>query len=85
MRRDTAGEGGILQGRAVRSLPLVLFVIFGSEPAYAYIDPGSGGLIIQALIGAVATVVVAVRLYWQRMLAFFSRFRKKTWLSKGDS
>ena len=35
----------------------VLFVFYGSfaSPAYAYLDPATGSIILQALIGAVGT------------------------------
>ncbi|MGW0435947.1 hypothetical protein ACWDV4_25810 [Micromonospora sp. NPDC003197] len=39
----------------------------------AYLDAGSGSLIVQAVIGGVAGVAVATRLYWRRLV---SRFRK---------
>ena len=44
-----------------------------------YIDPGTGSIIIQALIAALVGGAVAVRLFWQRILIFFG-FRKS-----GDS
>lgn len=36
----------------------------------AYVDPGSGSVLIQLVIGAVAGALVAVRLYWTRLKAF---------------
>ena len=44
----------------------VLFV--WASPAYAYVDPGSGGMLVQLLLGGVAGVAVIVRLYWRRFL-----------------
>jgi len=44
-------------------------VLFGwATPAYAYVDPGSGGMLVQLLLGGVAGVAVIVRLYWRRFL-----------------
>jgi hypothetical protein len=37
----------------------------------AYIDPGSGSMLLQMLLGGVAGVAVAVRMYWHRLRAFF--------------
>jgi Na+/proline symporter len=56
------------------NLVLVLFVA-GVTPAYAYLDPGSGSMMVQLLLGGVAGAVVIVRLYWARLL---------TWLGKRD-
>ena len=36
----------------------------GNQDAYAYIDPGSGSIIIQAVIGALVGVVISVKIFW---------------------
>ncbi len=41
----------------------------------AYLDPGSGSMILQILAGGLAAVAVVARLYWDRMLKFL-RIRK---------
>lgn len=41
----------------------------------AYLDPGSGSMILQILAGGVAAVAVTARLYWGRLLKFL-RIRK---------
>ena len=33
----------------------------------AYLDPGSGSMLLQALAGGVAAVGVMARLYWRRL------------------
>ena len=38
--------------------------------AQAYIDPGSGSLVLQLLIGSVVGLFVAVKLYWKKIVAF---------------
>jgi hypothetical protein len=45
-------------------------------PAYAYIDPGSGSLILQALIGAFAVGAGAATGYWRKAKTFFGRLLK---------
>ena len=44
-----------------------------SLPAYGYIDPGTGSLIIQGVIGAIAAIAVTVKLYWHKLKLFFLR------------
>ncbi|NWG92974.1 MAG: hypothetical protein HXY21_10790 [Parvularculaceae bacterium] len=44
--------------------------------AYAYIDPGTGSLALQALIGAVAGGLFAARMWWARIASFFGGARK---------
>ena len=41
----------------------------------AYLDPGSGSMILQILAGGLAAVAVTERLYWNRILKFL-RIRK---------
>jgi hypothetical protein len=48
-------------------LTLVVFLA-GTAPAYAYLDPGSGSMMVQLLLGGVAGGVVLVRMYWGRLL-----------------
>ena len=41
----------------------------------AYLDPGSGSMILQIIAGGVAAVAVTAKLYWNRILRFL-RIRK---------
>jgi hypothetical protein len=41
----------------------------------AYLDPGSGSMILQILAGGLAAVAVTAKLYWDRILKFL-RIRK---------
>ncbi len=36
----------------------------------AYLDPGSGSMILQILAGGVAAIAVTAKLYWTRLLKF---------------
>lgn len=54
---------------------LVLFCQL--SPAYAYIDPGSGSLFLQLLIGGLAGVGVLLKMYWQNFKAFFQSKKNK--------
>ena len=41
----------------------------------AYLDPGSGSMILQIIAGGLAAVAVTAKLYWGRLLTFL-RIRK---------
>ena len=43
------------------------------QPVQAYLDPGSGSMLLQVLLGGFAAVGVATRLYWHRLTALFHR------------
>ncbi len=47
---------------------LVLFFIGYIPEAHAYIDPGTGSAIVQGVLGALAALVLTVRLWWHRLL-----------------
>ncbi len=52
-------------------IALPLFLI--SQPSYAYLDPGTGAFLLQALLGGVAGVLVVGRIYWAKIKGFFRR------------
>jgi hypothetical protein len=45
-------------------------------PAFAYLDPGTGSMILQAIIGGVAVASTALSVYWQRIRQFFASRKK---------
>ena len=45
---------------------------------FAYLDPGSGSLILQMALGAIAAGLFAVKTYWRKITGFFSGKRGKT-------
>ena len=47
-------------------------------PAWAYLDPGTGSMMLQLLLGGIAGAMVVGRLYWHRFREFVtSRFSAK--------
>ncbi len=44
----------------------------------AYMDPGTGSLFLQLLLAGAAGLLVFVKLFWQRVLAFFGMGPKET-------
>ena len=53
-------------------LPAALFTAALLTPAFAYLDPGTGSIILQAIIGAFAVAGATISVYWQRVRSFFS-------------
>lgn len=39
-----------------------------STPASAYLDPGTGSMIFQVIIGAIAAALVSIKLAWRRII-----------------
>ncbi len=48
---------------------LFLFVSYGQ--AFAYLDPGTGSMILQGILGGLAATAVAGKIYWRRIKGFF--------------
>jgi len=59
--------------------PALLYLPF-HQVLHAYIDPGTGSIVLQAVIGALVGGFVAIGLFWNRIKAFvrnlFSRSKK---------
>ena len=54
-----------------------LSLALGSQNAYAYIDPGSGSIIIQALIGTLVGVGITLKIYWYKIREKFLSKKSK--------
>ena len=64
----------LLQSWAMlRSAMLVAAALLVFEArAAAYLDPGTGSMLLQALLGGVAAAGVIAKLYWRRVTAAIS-------------
>ena len=40
---------------------------------FLYLDPGSGSFLIQILLAGLLGIAVGVRMYWKKIIAFFTR------------
>jgi hypothetical protein len=56
-----------------------------STTAHAYLDPGTGSILVQSLLAGVAGVVAVVSVYWQRVKAFFTNWRKASRHSRSSA
>ena len=54
---------------------LVAFVVSLEVPVEAYLDPGSGSMLLQVLLGGFAGIAVIAKLYWNRVPGRFNRMR----------
>ncbi len=55
---------------------LVVNLIMANN-AYAYLDPATGSILLQGVLAALAAIAVTVKLYWHRLLCFFSTRKTK--------
>tara|TARA_B100001057_G_scaffold264054_1_gene264170 strand:+ start:140 stop:301 length:162 start_codon:yes stop_codon:yes gene_type:complete len=47
-----------------------------STNSHAYIDPGTGGILLQALLGAIAAIGAYITLYWRKFKNLLSKIFK---------
>lgn len=48
-------------------LLLALALLLAAGPADAYLDPGTGSIVLQGVIAAIAAAGVALKLYWRKL------------------
>ena len=54
---------------------LTAFLI--SFPAYSYIDPGLGNILLQSFIGSIAVALGFTSIFWQRIKSYIFKIKKK--------
>jgi len=57
-----------------RAFPVALalvVVLAIASPAHAYLDPGTGSMLLSAVIGVAAAVALALKMFWYRLLGLF--------------
>lgn len=58
---------------------LALLLVFAAEAHVdAYLDPGSGSMLIQLLLGGVAGAAVILKLGWQRLRSMLGMKERET-------
>ena len=60
--------------KLLAALALVLVL---TGPAYAYIDPSSGSMVLQGIIAGIAAIALTAKLWWHRLLVLLG-IRKRT-------
>jgi hypothetical protein len=55
------------------ALLFLIIMYAGSAPAYAYIDPVTTSIVLQAVVGGVAAMLVAIRRFRDRVFSIFKR------------
>ena len=54
-----------------RTLLILYIIIFSTSPAHAYLDPGTGSMILQVVLGGIAGIAILGKLFWNRFKALF--------------
>jgi len=77
-------------GRQFQSMTAVLLLalallLLPTRPAHAYVDPGSGALMVQALLASIVGISIAMRRSLRRVLGRLGLSRRDTPAETEDS
>ena len=61
----------------LRFILLTTCFFFINTESYAYLDPGTSSIIIQAILGAIAAGAVTIKIYWNKLKSYFKKKDKK--------
>ena len=50
-----------------------LALMLAAGPAWAYIDPGTGSMLVQSALAVFAVALIAGRSFWHKLRGLFSR------------
>ena len=51
----------------------LVWLLAMAGPAYGYIDPGTGSFVIQVLIGSALGSLLALKIFWRKIIGFVGR------------
>jgi hypothetical protein len=57
----------------MKHLVALLILITCSQHAAAYLDPGTGSMILQGIIAGIAVVGFTIKSYWYKIRGFFGK------------
>jgi hypothetical protein len=60
--------------KLIPSSSIFFISFFFSQPVAAYLDPGTGSLILQMLIAGIVGTMFTIKLYWYQFKAFIAKF-----------
>ena len=61
-----------------------MYMALFPKNAYAYLDAGTGSMLLQALIAAIAGIVVVIRAYWSKWKNLFTPCKQVTQKSPAE-
>lgn len=64
-------------GRAAPILAGTCLVLLCCRAAYGYVDPGTGSLILQVILGSLLGAAFAVKIFWRQIMIWIGRLFSK--------
>lgn len=64
---------------------IFIFLLISTVNSYAYLDPGTGSMIIAAIAAAIASVATFISFYWNKLKNFFKKNKENDKNEKENS
>jgi len=61
----------VISSSNLKFLVFTVGIISYASPVFAYLDPGTGSMLLQGLIAGIAVFTSVISLYWQKVKSFF--------------
>ena len=53
---------------------LIMSLLLIPQPAYAYLDPGTGSYVLQLVLGALVGMLFALKVFWRNIRTYLGNF-----------
>lgn len=67
----------------MRFFTIILMLLICTD-AVAYLDPGTGSMMLQVILGGIAAVGVAIKLYWHKLRVVIGLGKKEETEEESD-
>ena len=57
---------------------IIIYFLCSITTAHAYLDPGTGSIILQAILGFIAAAAATMSIYWEKFKSIINKILKKT-------
>ena len=82
--RSCDATGKCKMRKVVQILAISALSVGCVAPAHAYLDPGTGSMLLQGLIGGIAAGAAVIGLYWQRVKGYIASRKEPSTPSSED-
>ena len=56
---------------------IIIYLLCSISKAHAYLDPGTGSIILQAILGFIAAAAATVSIYWEKFKSIINKVLKR--------
>jgi len=57
---------------------IIIYLMCSISKAHAYLDPGTGSIILQAILGFIAAAATTISIYWEKFKSIINKILNKS-------